>query len=398
MKVLHISTMDYGGAGLCTYRLSQSVRKYGVDSQMLVLYKSSDAPNVHQVKSMRLLVHKAIDKALRMLGFAVTERNVLIRQSKNYHSSYTSPVTSLDISSHPLVKQADLIHLHWVNDFFNQPLFFQKVNKPIVWTVHDENLFYGTSHFHDSILADDPLEQKYFHIKHQMISKARNLSIVLLSKHFLRTFSDDSMLVGKNVRVINNSVDCDRFVPVDKNVARERLGISQSKIFLLFIAVDITMHHKGLDTLIEAVDKIGGDDIRILAVGDDSRFTPHPLVITTGMVRDTAEMSNIISACDYFVMPSLQEAFAQTPIEAMACGKPAVVFPVSGTEELINENNGVRCTNFTVDSLVEGLYMAFSHTYDSKAIRTYVCRRFAPDVIARQYVELYEEMMNSQKR
>lgn len=393
MKVLHISTMDYGGAGLCAYRLSQSVRKYGVDSQMLVLYKTSDDPNVHQVKSTGLLVRKVIDKALRMLGLAVTERNVLIHQSKKYHSSYTLPITSLDISSHPLVKQADLIHLHWVNDFFNQPLFFQKVNKPIVWTVHDENLFYGTSHFHDSILADDPLEKKYFHIKHQMVSKAKNLNFVLLSKHFLETFGSDSMLVGKNVRVINNSVDCDRFLPVDKKIARERLGLVQSKVLLLFVSIDIMAYHKGLDTLIKAVDKIGRDDIRILAVGDDSQFTPHSLVITTGMIRDTAKMSDIISASDYFVMPSLQEAFAQTPVEAMACGKPAVVFPVSGTEELINEANGVRCADFTTDSLIEGLLMAFSHTYDAEVIRTDVRQRFSPDHIARQYIDFYEEVM-----
>ena len=37
-------------------------------------------------------------------------------------------------------------------------------------------------------------------------------------------------------------------------------------------------------------------------------------------------MSVAYSCADYFVMPSKKEAFAQTPMESMACGVPALVF------------------------------------------------------------------------
>jgi hypothetical protein len=35
----------------------------------------------------------------------------------------------------------------------------------------------------------------------------------------------------------------------------------------------------------------------------------------------------------------------------MACGVPAIVFPVSGTEELIRPQNGVRAAGFTSEDL-----------------------------------------------
>lgn len=89
-------------------------------------------------------------------------------------------------------------------------------------------------------------------------------------------------------------------------------------------------------------------------------------------------------------MPSYQEAFAQAPLEAMACGLPIIAFPCSGTEELIETNTGVLCRDFTSQALEEGLREAFSINYSSKYIRAYVIDRFSPEKIAQQYIEFYK--------
>lgn len=393
MKVLHISMEDQNGAGLCAYRLHKSLQSKGIESKMLTLKKSSNDSSVYKINSPILLCTKIINKIIRSIGLKITDYNKILYQNIKYNSTYTLPTTPLDITNHPLVKEADIIHLHWVNNFFNQPLFFKKITKPIVWTIHDENFFYGTSHFHDSILKDDPLEQKYYKMKHEMIANAKNLGIVLLSNYFLETFGSDTMLANKKIKVINNSVDCDKFIPINKYEARKKNGIDKNKIILLFIASDIMLPHKGLNLLIEAVKQLNRKDIQILAIGKNTTFTPNPLVITTGQIKDQYKMSELISAADFFVMPSLQEAFAQSPIEAMACGKPVIAFPVSGTQELINNSNGILCPNFTTEALSNGLQKAFSENYNSEFIRENVRKRFSPNHISDQYIEFYNEII-----
>ena len=98
------------------------------------------------------------------------------------------------------------------------------------------------------------------------------------------------------------------------------------------------------------------------------------------------------SAADYFVMPSLQEAFSQSPIEAMACGKPAIVFPVSGTEELITTKNGIVCNGFSKTDLLEGIRIALNKEYDSGEIRRDVSERFAAQTIVKEYTDFYRQI------
>ncbi|MDR2993391.1 MAG: hypothetical protein LBV11_06090, partial [Bacillus cereus] len=58
------------------------------------------------------------------------------------------PFSSYRLENHPLIKEADIIHLHWIADnFLNYPTFFKNIKQPIVWTLHDINPFRGIFHF-----------------------------------------------------------------------------------------------------------------------------------------------------------------------------------------------------------------------------------------------------------
>ena len=133
----------------------------------------------------------------------------------------------------------------------------------------------------------------------------------------------------------------------------------------------------------------------ILAIGDDKLFKAHSKVKTVGIIDNIQKLSELISTSDYFIMPSRQEAFPQAPIEAMACGKPIIVTPVSGTQEMVRDYNGVRCKGFSVDDIIEGMKTAMKRSYDSAAIRKDVMTRFSPQTIAKQYFVLYDEMLNT---
>lgn len=395
MIILHISSDDIRGAGLCAYRIHKTLQWMGQDSRMLVLEKHQEDESVVQCFKLRSFLFRKFHGLLRILGVYLFEYDKLIRMSAKYNSFYSRPVSPFDLSNHKLVKQADVIHLHWVDNYFDVPKFLDKVKKPIVWTLHDEGLFCGTAHYQNEIVKNDFLEIKYSIIKKEMLQKAYKLGVVFLSEYFMSSFGSTSMLQGIPKRVINNSVDCNRFKPFDREESRKMVGIDSKFTVFLFIAAKIDDKRKGLLKLIQAIDHFQSDSYKVLAIGDDSTFSGHPNVITKGIVRDSLQMSRLISASDYFVMPSNKEAFAQTPIEAMACGIPAVVFPVSGTKELITCNNGVLCTGFATKDLLKGINTALMMKFDKDTIRNDVQKRFSPVVICQQYVDFYRDLMNN---
>lgn len=394
MKVLHICTTDGGGAGLCALRIHEAMLKRGIDSKVMVLVKGKDRSDVVRFCYLKRLVWRSINRMLRILHLCITDYNYVTNLNIKTGQCFTLPDTIYDVTRHPLVKDADVIHLQWVNGFIDYGSFFKKVNKPIIWTQHDENLFLGIVHYQRDRVLGGEKEQLYYNKKRQYISSASSLGIVFLSKMMYEQYHNHEMIAGKKTTIINNSVDYTLFKPTGRSVARRQYGLDDEAIVFVFIAERIEDTRKGLSILVEAVAKLANPKIKILAVGKRTTNNEYPQTLAIGPVYDTERLSAIYSCADYFVMPSLQEAFAQTPLEAMACGTPVVVFPVSGTEELINDVNGVRCNGFTVSDLESGIRCAMAKTFDRDAIRNDVIERYSPDKITGQYLNFYSEMIN----
>ena len=186
------------------------------------------------------------------------------------------------------------------------------------------------------------------------------------------SFHNREMVKGRQMTIINNSVDYEAFKPLDKQQSRHLLGINKESIVFVFVAASINDKRKGLDLLSETLQRMNIPNAVILAVGDNKDGIKRKNVISIGAKNSSDELCAAYSCGDFFVMPSKKEAFAQTPLEAMACGLPVVAFPVSGTEELINVNNGVICDGFTSESLEKGLRTAMNRNYSSEYIRQYI--------------------------
>lgn len=396
MKVLHICTADEGGAGLCCLRIHQALLKAGIDSKVLMLRTHhTDMTGVHQYTKGHIIdfLWRGFNKILRLCHLELDDYNRVINLTKQTKIYATLPTSPIDVSHHPLVKEADLIHLHWVDNFVDYPSFFRNIDKPIVWTLHDEGLFSGVFHFTDGRKLHEPFDEKYLNIKLKAVHQIKNLGIVFLSKMMRDRFSDDEMVKGRPNMIINNPVDCDLFEPVEKSKARDIMKIPQDAKVFSFVAGKIADPRKGLSVLSRTLQKMKIPNALIMAVGGEQEYSELPLVHPVGPVRGGRNMSIAYSCADYFVMPSMKEAFAQTPIESMACGVPAIVFPVSGTDELITPQNGVRADDFTDESLEQAIKTAMSTSYDSKAIRQDMITRFSPSVIAKEYISFYHQIL-----
>lgn len=407
MKVVHISTIDTGGAGIAARRIHHALLDMGMDSNMLVRTKYTDDATVTQAVANINLYNppknhllRKMDKVLRRRGHRLTiveryERK-LEQLDMLYGAAYTMPISQYDLTKHPLVKDADIIHLHWIANFLDYPTFFPHINKPIVWTFHDENIAFGGFHYSDEAMRlKDPfaeIERQFVKIKKEALTSNLNIRMVALSRQMEQFYHAHAIQPNYPVGIIHNGIRPDDFQILDHDYCKKILGIPDDRIVLCFCASNLNDKYKGLSILVNALEQLNKPNISLLCVGKGDLPKSSVDIIGTGPMSNSRLLPVAYSASDLFVMPSYQEAFAQTPIEAMACGCPVVAFPCGIIEELITHNNGVRCSDFTVESLVNGIQKALATHYDREAIRKDVIERFNIGKIAEQYIELYNSI------
>ena len=383
MKVVHILTTFEGGAGIAANRIFNSTRALGVDAKALVAYgENTDIVNV--VKPVNVLskfgVIRKIQALLMMKGIwpqsEVINRRIQSEMNKNAKECcFSSPVTLYTtIADHPWVKEADIIHLHWVGNFLDYKSFFSKVGKPVVWGMQDENPGLGGFHYEiwkkETIDSFRMFDDEFIQLKSQAMKNIRSMTIVAISSKLKEFTKRSKLLCNYPCVVINNGVEKENFNPVPISIAREALNIPKDSHVFLFCAYNIHDKRKGLKELIKALENLNLPNTLLVCLGIFHRVPESSVQISCeGFVGNNRLQSLYYSAADFFVMPSFSEAFGQVALEALACGTPLIAFPNDGAYDLITSENGVLCRDFTVDSLVEGIKIAMNAKYDRVKIR-----------------------------
>lgn len=409
MKVVHICTSLSGGAGLCAKRIINATRSMGLDARAIVVRgdEEYDWITVYEqsypwsrfwpLQKLQVLLNKYSywPRFDRISNKILQE----LQKSGAKGVCVTSPVTRFNkLHEHPWVKEADVIHLQWVGNMLDYETFFKNVHKPIVWTIHDENPGLGGFHYTSwrdaSTDSFKNLERKLVAIKHKAYNYVDKMTLVAISSMMKEYFQSNELLSRFPIKIIHNGIEAEKFQMLDKDLCRQQLNIPCDAIVFTFVAQNIHEGRKGLKELIGALESLHIPNLHLFCLGGFDNIVPAANfpVHCVGFVKDAATQSLYYSASDYFVIPSYQEAFAQTPMEAMACGSPVIAFPCSGAHDLIDDNNGVVCTDFTVEALRDGIREAMAREYDREMIREDVVSRFAYDKIAREYVELYNEV------
>lgn len=409
MKVLHINTSLAGGAALCAQRIMNATAQRGVETKMLFcigdshdnIYKVEPTPTIwgrhpmlSRIKNLLIKLNLGHDYAtMRFHVERIFEATHCPRIY--YHLPYSE---YQNLAEHPLVKEADVIHLHWVTGMIDYPSFFRKVKKPIVWTMHDKYPLAGLQHYvseyHPLPKELETFDKESRRIKRSSMLKADNLHLVAISKMMMDLCGESDVTAGFPSHLIHNGIDVEKFRHTDTTALRQELSIPEGNKIFMFSAFSIHDRNKGLSELIKALESLHRSDITLICVGQYTEAPTSSIDIhCLGYVGDSDRQSQVYSLADCFVLASYEETFAQTPMEAMACGTPVIAFPCSGAPDLIHDQNGVVCSDFTVEALAKGIRMAMEREYDRAKIREDVVKRFAYEKIARQYVELYKEVL-----
>ena len=364
MKVLHITTIDTGGAYKAAYRLHESLQGQGIESKILVRTKLSPTSEVEE--AFRSPVESLISKGKNGINMLFSEGGIMFDKF------------GTDLSNHPLVKETTVIFLHWINSFLSYKDIEKlgKLGKPIIWVMHDMWLFTGGCHVDGycgkyvsrcgncpliSGEKENDLSRRIF-LQKMEIMKKLNVTIIGPSEWIVEQAKKSEILHGKQVVHIANTLDTNVFHPLlDRENIRRKYGISPNKKVILFGAADngTENENKGFKYLREAFQYLPVEKYVLLIFGNTGKNLnlPEQLeIIKVGYVSEEEKMVELYSASDVLVNPSNQESFGYTVCEAMACGTPAVGFPIGGIKEQIqHKQNGYLAKYHDSKDLAEGI-------------------------------------------
>jgi len=364
MKVVHINTLDIvGGAAIAAHRLHLLLLEKGIDSKMLVMSKSSDELSIELAKEGKL-------EKFIFSNFRKFREKLIFEKYKSRDRSvvFSTGKYGIDISKHPYINKADTIHLHWINGGYLSLKDLKKLgklNKKIIWTLHDMWAFTGGCHYSNwcdkyvkqcgncHILKsnkDNDITRKIWKQKEKII-KNLDLHIITCSEWLGECAKKSSLLKNKNIEVIPNILDKNVFKPIDQYVSREILNLDKNKKYICFGAINSTTDlRKGYKYMKKALEILAqkdyqiNNDLELLIFGTSYSKYMEDLPFRTnflGKISDEHTLAIIYNSVDVFVGPSLEDNLPNTILESLHCGTPVVSFDVGGLPDMVDhKKNG----------------------------------------------------------
>ncbi|WP_284268641.1 glycosyltransferase [Bradyrhizobium iriomotense] len=341
LKVLQINSSDIIGSRFNGFDVRELLAAEGVSSHHLVwnkLSESRSSTRLFSIPGSRLLT-KTLGRFERAMSV----------HSRLQPSSFSIPF-------HRAFRDADVVHYHIIHDgyFGLNALPLLSRLKPTIWTWHDPWPMTGHCIYPldcarwkvgcgDCPRLDLPFSMRRdrsseeFRWKQRVVGKVQ-LDIVVASNHMRKMAEASPIARDKRVHVIPFGLDLEKFSPEGKDAARRRLGILPNRL-VIGVRAFFSSPFKGFEFVVEALRGLGKLNVPITILtthdkGQLNEFIGTHQIVDLGWVNDDSVMLDAFKAADLFVMPSTAEAFGMMAIEAMACGKPVIVFDGTSLSEI----------------------------------------------------------------
>ncbi|NRA53983.1 MAG: glycosyltransferase [Gammaproteobacteria bacterium] len=183
----------------------------------------------------------------------------------------------------------------------------------------------------------------------------------------------DAFAVAKKIRqylnhhditLIHNGIDTDKFVPGNRNNARSQLNLPTGVV--LIGNAGRLESIKGQDLLISAISQFSSSVHLAIAGGGSCEALLKQQVAKLNLEQQVHflgpldNMLNFYQSLDLFCLPSRQEGLPLSPMEAQACGIPALITNVGGCAEAICQTTGLLVERDNVEQLVSAIEIMLS--------------------------------------
>ena len=405
MKVVLINHSDTrGGASVVTLRLTEALRRAGVEATMLVGRKESDSPFVAEGSAWR-----------RNLSFAAEHADIVLhnRLSRENLFKISTGRFGMGLASHPLVREADVVVAAWINQGTLSLDELRRIAavKPVVCVMHDRWYQTGVCHH----VADgctrlaggcglcpmlrthsaDDLSRKVFAAKSRCYASSPDISFVAISR-WLAEAGEGGLTAGRT-HVIANAFPVDEY-PCTPTLSRRELGLPEGELVVMGAArlddpiKDLPLAVKTINALRREATAVFFGDLRDRHALD-ALVKPY---VWLGPIADSRRVAAIMSHAAVVLSSSRFETLPTTLIEGMSAGAVPVCTRHGGQSDIIDEGvDGFISPDDEAATLAMLTDRALSCGFDRKAQHEAARRRFAADIIARRYIALFETLITN---
>jgi glycosyltransferase involved in cell wall biosynthesis len=388
----------------------------GVKAKMLVRDKVSDDITVVELPNKAMQQWKFLWERFKIF--------VNLRFRRKHLFEVDTASCGTDITSLPEFKEADVIHLEWINQGM---LSLADINKilnsgvPVVWTMHDLWPASSICHYAKGCLnfksgchncrplpgngSDNDLSARVWQKKNKVYGKS-SIQFVTCSRWLETQAKESALLRNQLVVSIPNPIDTLIFKVKDKQAAREHFALPKDMRIILFVSQRVTDERKGMSYFVEAIKKMVSENpnlaentaIAILGGHSDDIVEDLPLKsYSLGYIGNEKEIVNVYNSADMFVLPSVEDNLPNTIMEAMACGVPCVGFNVGGIPEMIDhKKNGYVANYKDAADLAEGMRWVLDGADIKELSRQAVAKvvsHYSQRAVALRYIDVYNEAM-----
>jgi len=240
-------------------------------------------------------------------------------------------------------------------------LFLRNENIDVVLSKNRDFMVAGLAAYFagtPAVIARHGLPMRRHIFKHKLLLNRFADGIIVNAKSTKDLYVKKGWFSEDFITVIYNGIDldvtCDP-MPFEKMYPGKKIILSIGRL----------SHQKGFTYLVDAAAMLKNerDDFLIIVLGEGKLRESllhrarsagvENLIQFPGFVKSVGPY---IRGCDFFVLPSLYEGLSNAALEAMACGKPAILSNIPGTEEIITSGvNGMLVPPGDPAALAKGM-------------------------------------------
>ncbi|HEY9167861.1 MAG TPA: glycosyltransferase [Lutibacter sp.] len=359
IKILYtIPNFDTAGSGKVVYDLVKGLDKQKFDPTICCFHTKGEF--FEEIKQLGVKIY--------VFPFAI-----------NYRPYVTFPIRLLKIVHFFKKHQFDIIHSwHWSSDF-SEPLAAKLAGIPFVYT--KKAMGWGN---------------KAWLWRSKLSSK-----IIYINKDMGTQFF--SMMKEKAVQ-IPLGVDTQYFQPVAK-IYNSPEGITFRKDDFVIVSVANLVPVKGIEVLLQAVEKMNDSHIKILIVGDANN--EYGLELQKQFQADNnyflgkkSDVRPYLAMADVFVIPTKEigEGMPIAPLEAMASQRIVLGSKVAGIKDILAAFEHCLFEPNDVDDMIEKILYIMNKPISernilAKTMRAYVEKEFDIETVVCSHEKLYKNLV-----
>lgn len=404
MRVVIINKSDArGGAAVVSMRLLQALNEAGVQTDMLVAEKLTDSEHVHQLKGVRV-------------PFLRERLGIYLANGRNRADLFKVDTAAygLPLHRHPLVREADIVCLGWVNQGLLSLREIGRIArlKPTVWTMHDMWCATGICHhagictrfrqecglcpFLHGRRSEHDLSWRVHGRKARLYGDAP-LHFVAVSRWLKERCEASSLMRAADVRVIGNPFPMPEFTQTER---------PQGPVEMLMVAARLDDPIKGFPMLKESLRlwRQNGGEGHITLVGemrDISLLDDFPIQFTHTGPLPARRLPELYRGAHVLLSPSGYETLPGTLVEAQVYGAVPVAFDSGGQRDIVDDGRtgilvdiaqGAQGFADGIDRAVE-LLRAGNSAELARRMYQSVQEKFSAEAIAHKYIQLFNSLL-----